>query len=279
LNPTKELVFLLDNFASLRLQPLSSPEPFVILPKILLVDDVDFFLEMEKDFLRNTPANIHTARNGKEALEFVSRQRPDVIFMDVTMPVMDGITCCRILKADPELRSIPIIMVFAPSRELFPEAVAAAGCDACLTKPVDRKAFLEAGRRFLFGIERRDFRVPCQIPVTLRRQGVEIRCISEDLGERGMYIKSLESLAEGEVVRATLALPGGTTTEIECRVRVSWVNQGFPRTKLHLPQGFGVEFLQPSQATMAMIRSYLDKKKGKDQGQSLCGGSKMNNPH
>lgn len=235
------------------------------LPKILLVDDVDFFLEMEKDFLRNTPATIHTARNGREALEFVNRQRPDVIFMDVTMPVMDGLTCCRILKADPELRSIPVIMVFAPSRELGPGAVTAAGCDACLTKPVDRKAFLEAGRRFLFGVERRDFRVPCQMAVTLRRHGEEIHCSSEDLGERGMYIKSQDLLAEGDVVRATMALPGGTPTEIECRVRVSWVNQGFPRTKPHLPQGYGVEFLQPSQATMAMIRAYLDKGKGSNE--------------
>lgn len=235
------------------------------LPKILLVDDVDFFLEMEKDFLRNTPATIHTARNGREALEFVNCQRPDVIFMDVIMPVMDGITCCRILKADPKLRSIPVIMVFAPSREFSSETVAAAGCDACLTKPVDRKAFLEAGRRFLFGIERRDFRISCQLPVTLRRHGEEIRCVSEDLGERGMFIKSRESFTEGEVVRATLSLPGGTATEIECRVRVSWVNQGFPRTKQHLPQGFGVEFLQPSQSMMASIRAYLDQKKSIDQ--------------
>jgi CheY-like chemotaxis protein len=238
--------------------PLETP---VILPKILLVDDVDFFLEMEKDFLRNTPATIHTARNGKEALEFVNSQRPDVIFMDVTMPVMDGLTCCRTLKANPELRSIPVVMVFAPSRELGPEAVAAAGCDACLTKPVDRKAFLEAGRRFLFGIERRDIRVPFQLPVILRRQGEEIRCTSEDLGERGMYIKSRDLLPEGEVVRVIMTLPGRTATEIECRARVAWANQGFPRTKLHLPQGFGLEFLQLSQATLAIIRAYLDKGK------------------
>jgi len=237
----------------------------LILPIILLVDDVDFFLEMEKDFLRNTPATIHTARNGREALEFVNRQRPDVIFMDVTMPVMDGLTCCRTLKANPDMRSIPVIMVFAPSREIGPETVAAAGCDASLTKPVDRKAFLEAGRRFLFGIERRDIRVSCQIPVVLRRQGEDLRCISEDMGERGMYVKSRDSLAEGEIVRVSMTLPGGTATDIECRARVAWANQGFPRTKLHLPQGFGLEFLQPSQATIATIRAYLKKVKGIDQ--------------
>jgi CheY-like chemotaxis protein len=230
----------------------------VSLPKILLVDDVEFFLEMQKDLLRHTPATVYTARHGEEALECVNQQRPDIIFMDVTMPVMDGITCCRILKADPDLQSIPVIMVFAPSRELGPEEVTAAGCDGYLTKPIDRKAFLDLGRQYLFNVERRDIRVPCQLTVILRRPGEEIHCTSEDLGERGMYVKAREALTVGEVIRVTIAMPG-EPTGLECRARVSWVNQGFPRTKLHLPSGFGVEFLQASQAMRAMIRAFLDR--------------------
>jgi CheY-like chemotaxis protein len=230
----------------------------VSLPKILLVDDVEFFLEMEKDLLRNTPATVYTARNGKEALEFVNQQRPDIVFMDVTMPVMDGITCCRILKADPNLQSIPVIMVFAPSRETDVETVTAAGSDGYLTKPVDRKAFLEMGRRFLFGVERREPRIPCQLPVILRRQGEEFRCTSEDIGIRGMYVKSQDALTLGDVVRVLMPLPDGTSG-FECRARVSWINQGLSRTKLDLPSGFGVEFLQLSQAATASIRAFLDK--------------------
>ncbi len=228
------------------------------LPKILLVDDVDFFLELEKDFLGNTPADIYTARNGLEALEFVKRQRPDVIFMDVTMPVMDGLTCCRTLKNDPELRSIPVVMVFAPSREVGPETVVKAGCDACLTKPLDRKVFLETGKRFLFGIERREIRVPCRLPLTLVHDGQVIDCTCEDLGTGGMYVRSRDSLVEGEVVRVTMTLPGGKANEFTCRARVAWVNQGFPRAKLILSQGFGLEFLQPSRDAIAKIRSFLD---------------------
>jgi hypothetical protein len=104
--------------------------------------------------------------------------------------------------------------------------------------------------------------VPCKVQVALRHQGEEIRCISEDLGERGMYIKSRDSVTEGEVVRVTMTLPGEKMTEIECRARVAWINQGFPRMKLYLPQGFGLEFLQPSQATLAMINAFLDQEKG-----------------
>lgn len=232
------------------------------LPKILLVDDVDFFLEMERDFLRHTPSTIFTARNGKEALEIVHRQRPDVIFMDVTMPVMDGVTCCRTLKADPQMKSIPVIMVFAPSREVGPEVVLAAGGDAILTKPVDRKAFLDMGRRFLFDIDRRETRVPCQMLVTLHRLGEEIHCTSEDLSEHGMYLKSREPLPVGEVLRASMVLPGAAARVLECRARVAWVNQGFPRLKLRFPQGFGVEFLHPDKTMTAILRAFLDREKG-----------------
>jgi CheY-like chemotaxis protein len=240
----------------------SSLESPVSLPKILLVDDVEFFLEMEKDLLRDTAATVYTARNGKEALEFVNHQRPDIIFMDVTMPVMDGITCCRILKTDPNLQSIPVIMVFAPSRETDMETVTAAGCDGYLIKPVDRKAFLEMGRRFLFDVERREPRISSHLPVILRRQGEEFRCTSEDLGIRGMYVKSQDALTLGDVVRVIMPLPDGTS-RFECRARVSWINQGLSRAKQNLPSGFGVEFLQLSQASTASIRAFLDKQKGR----------------
>jgi len=230
-------------------------------PKILLVDDVEFFLEMEKDFLRQTPATVLTARNGKEAFEAITQHRPDVVFMDVTMPVMDGISCCRKIKQDPVLRSTPVVMVFAPSREVGQEAVAAAGCDGILTKPVERKAFLDMGRRFLFDIERREQRIPCQMLVTLRRQGEVMQCTTVDVSERGIYVKLKELLAEGEVLGATLLLPGAGEGVLECRARVVWLNQGFPRPKLHLPQGAGLEFLHPGQALTATIRRVIEQER------------------
>jgi Response regulator receiver domain len=79
--------------------------------KILLVDDVDFFPEIEKDYLPQIPAEILIAGNGQIALEQAEQHRPNVIFMDVNMPVMDGLTCCRKLKADPRLKDIPVIMI------------------------------------------------------------------------------------------------------------------------------------------------------------------------
>lgn len=211
-------------------------------PKILLVDDVEFFLEMEKDLLRQTSATIFTARNGQEALAVARRELPDVIFMDLTMPVMDGLTCCRLLKADPLLRQIPVVMVFAPTRETDIAAVQAAGCSAVLIKPVDRKAFLEAGRRFLSHIDRRERRILCSLPVTLLSKGREIGGTCIELSEGGMFVECEASVNKDETVRVSLDMPGKVTEKIECWARVAWINSDPAASPRKLTRGFGLEF-------------------------------------
>lgn len=211
-------------------------------PKILLVDDVDFFLEVEKGFLRQTPAEILIAKNGIEALEAVARHNPALIFMDVQMPLMDGLTCLRRLKTDPKLRSIPVVMVFAPGKDVNENVCLEAGADAILLKPLVRRDFLELGRRFLFHIDRRDKRIPYQALVTLHRQGEDIHCTTEDLSARGAYINCRHIPEQDERMRVTMVLPGTGGAVLKCRGRVAWVNQGFPRPRLELPQGFGIEF-------------------------------------
>ena len=67
---------------------------------ILLVDDNDMFLEIEKEFLQYTNTEVITACDGIEALNIVKAMRPDLIFMDLEMPKMDGASCCRAIKDD-----------------------------------------------------------------------------------------------------------------------------------------------------------------------------------
>src|SRR6185369_12372842 len=76
--------------------------------KVLLVDDVHLIIELEKAFLKGLPVDLLIARNGVEALELVNKEHPDLIYMDLNMPVMDGLTCCRALKSNPETMAIPV---------------------------------------------------------------------------------------------------------------------------------------------------------------------------
>lgn len=101
---------------------------------ILIVDDeADILLALEM-ILADEGFQVRTARNGKEALERLAERRPDVILLDVMMPVMSGPDTIRHMKADPEYRNIPIVLMSAVlprfKREDFP-------WDAFLRKPFE----------------------------------------------------------------------------------------------------------------------------------------------
>ncbi len=225
---------------------------------ILLVDDVDFFLEVEKGFLKQTAGTILVARNGQEALDLARRHHPDLIFMDVNMPVMDGLTCCRKLKDDPELARIPVIMVFAPSREVTETACLDAGCDGVICKPVDRNLFLGLGRRFLYSIDRRERRIPCQMTVDFNIDGQNFQGMGQDIGKRGCYVQFRTAVGLDARIKAVFFLPSVSSMRIEVSGRVAWVNQGFPRPNLNLPQGFGIEFRMIAPEAVAVIQDYLE---------------------
>ena len=77
--------------------------------RILVVEDQPDSRQIIRDMLAPTDYEITEADNGEEALAAIARQRPDLILMDVQMPIMDGYTATRRIKADAALRSIPII--------------------------------------------------------------------------------------------------------------------------------------------------------------------------
>src|SRR5262245_66478204 len=103
--------------------------------KILLVDDVRLFLELEKTFLRRLECDILTASSGTEALEIARSEGPDLILLDDQMPGLGGLEACRMLKADPRTASIRVLMASAPDSE---GAARSAGADGFVSKPLGR---------------------------------------------------------------------------------------------------------------------------------------------
>ena len=79
--------------------------------KFLLVDDVELFLNLEKSFLDRESFIIDTARSGKEALEKIRADKPDLVLLDLYMPEMNGDEVCRQIKSDPLTRDIIVIMM------------------------------------------------------------------------------------------------------------------------------------------------------------------------
>lgn len=105
--------------------------------KILCVDDSNVVLLMERHILAQTNYQLLTAGTGREAVEIAQREKPDLILLDIVMPVMDGIETCRRLRAEESTRDIPIIMVTTRSEAQNVEQSYVTGCNEYLTKPID----------------------------------------------------------------------------------------------------------------------------------------------
>uniref|UniRef100_A0A7C4W1X4 Response regulator n=1 Tax=Desulfatirhabdium butyrativorans TaxID=340467 RepID=A0A7C4W1X4_9BACT len=104
---------------------------------ILIVDDEDMNLQLLEVMLLPTGYTVLKAGNGREAVDFARRSRPDVILMDIMMPVMNGIEATRILKSDEATRDIPIVMTTALRDVQDRIRALEAGADDYMSKPFD----------------------------------------------------------------------------------------------------------------------------------------------
>ena len=114
--------------------------------RILVVEDQPDSRQIIHDMLAPTDYEITAAENGEQALAAIAKQRPDLILMDIQMPIMDGYAATRRIKADPALRSIPIIAVTSYVEE---QKAQAAGCDEYVPEPYSPRQLLVKIRQYL----------------------------------------------------------------------------------------------------------------------------------
>ena len=104
-------------------------------PCVLLVDDYPDAREMYSEYLAFSGFDVIEAANGIEALQRAADERPDIILMDLSLPVMDGWEATRRLKADARTSSIPVVALTGHALAGISEGAKQAGCDAFVTKP------------------------------------------------------------------------------------------------------------------------------------------------
>ena len=115
--------------------------------KILSVDDSRTIRLIVAKAFRPYDCQICEATNGEEGLAVAAREKPDLVFLDVTMPVMDGVTMLTKLKEDPALKMIPVIMLTAESGRDNVLHIARLGVRDYLVKPFKEEQLIEkAGR-------------------------------------------------------------------------------------------------------------------------------------
>ena len=103
---------------------------------VLIVEDNEDNRLIYSQYLTHGGFRVLEATNGAEGVEMARRERPDIVLMDISMPVMDGLTATRALKADEELRGIPVIALTAHAMTTDEVMAREAGCDGYISKPV-----------------------------------------------------------------------------------------------------------------------------------------------
>ncbi|MDM8525105.1 ATP-binding protein [Desulfococcaceae bacterium HSG8] len=117
--------------------------------KVLVVDDVESNVNLLRELLSNVNLDVLTAGNGQEAIIMAGEYQPDVIIMDIRMPVMDGIEATKRLKGSPNTKEIPIIALTASSKPDSKTEMLKFGLDGYLTKPVRLNCLFEELCRYL----------------------------------------------------------------------------------------------------------------------------------
>jgi two-component system cell cycle response regulator DivK len=119
------------------------------MPKILLVEDNELNRDMLSRRLTRNGFEIIIAIDGQQGVTMATSEKPDLILMDMSLPVIDGWEATRRIKADPATNSIPVIALTAHALVQDREKAMAAGCDDFDTKPVELPRLMEKIRSFL----------------------------------------------------------------------------------------------------------------------------------
>lgn len=111
---------------------------------ILVVDDVKSIVDEETRILQDLPGvRVLTASTGASGLKSIVQEKPDIVFLDLMLPDINGEQICRAVKAKPELEHISIIIVTGRGDQEHLQRAFQAGCDAYVVKPFDAKDLLD----------------------------------------------------------------------------------------------------------------------------------------
>jgi len=116
--------------------------------RVLVVDDNEVNLMIAGELLSQAGLEVETAENGAQALECLQRARFDMVFMDMQMPVMDGLEATRRIRSQPDKARLPIVAMTANALAADRDLCLQAGMDDVLTKPIEPDRLLEAVRRY-----------------------------------------------------------------------------------------------------------------------------------
>lgn len=116
---------------------------------ILVVEDNELNMKLFEDLLQAHGYRILTTKDGKEALRMAKEHRPDLVLMDIQLPEISGLEVTRLMKADADIRHIPVVAVTAFAMKGDEEKIRQGGCEGYISKPISVSRFIETIQKFL----------------------------------------------------------------------------------------------------------------------------------
>ncbi|OHB34060.1 MAG: hypothetical protein A2X84_01090 [Desulfuromonadaceae bacterium GWC2_58_13] len=229
---------------------------------ILLVDDVQLFLELEKSFLEDAGYLVATASSGEEALEKLPAINPSLLLLDLYMTGIDGDEVCRRMRSDERWKKLPVIMVTAAGKEQEIRKCLDAGCDDYITKPVQKQLLVEKVKRLLGAVKARtEERKSSSFQVQVRGNGQQLVATARDFSRNGIFIKSTSAMAPGTTVELKLSRPEGR--DIVLLGKVKRIQDG--------PNGgMGIYFIRPEGIAIEELNQLLENTTESDLAAALA---------
>lgn len=116
---------------------------------ILIVEDNELNMKLFNDLLQAHGYNTVQTMDGRDAVTLARDHRPDLILMDIQLPEISGLEITRVLKADSDLKRIPVVAVTAFAMKGDEEKIREGGCEGYIAKPISIPTFLDTVSRFL----------------------------------------------------------------------------------------------------------------------------------
>jgi CheY-like chemotaxis protein/Tfp pilus assembly protein PilZ len=223
--------------------------------KILLVDDSELFLDLQKSYLQRESFILLTTRSGEEALSLIANDMPDLIVIDLIMPGMDGDAVCREVKANPDTRAIPVVMVSSDDDKSHIERCYSAGCDAFVPKPLKREELLETIDRLILVAKRRHPRIPTHLLAYVTHEGRQFQSWIHTLSSGGLFLEMDPPPETGSVIEIVFPV-SGLRGPVRTAAKVRWIG----KVRVDGPLGIGVEFTRIGDKEKEAIRLYVEEK-------------------
>ena len=116
---------------------------------ILIVEDNELNMKLFNDLLQAHGYNTLQVKDGRLVIDMTRKNRPDLILMDIQLPEISGLEITKMLKADDDLRAIPVVAVTAFAMKGDEQKIRNGGCDGYIAKPISVASFLQTVSRFL----------------------------------------------------------------------------------------------------------------------------------